>query len=722
MKAKKILIVSTLTLMLCACGKTNGTSSITTSSDSNSSITSSESTSSDITTSSNISSETESSSELSQVEDPSSVSVTQGQVGNLTSAMIEKIANSSITVNGTLTDYYVDGDTDTMYEDSYKMKVEMAEGAWAGSFWIEGKEDNITTDNYRKGEVVNDGKKQGSAFDRVYINKDNKATAEHETLYDGTPLFWADNHLWNHLGQLDINKFEKDVDCYTYNIDPASTTDYSQDQYLMTYLGISLTPLYQTSDGLIDTFNVYCNDTEITKIEMFTEATVLSTDSQGNPVDQSWICMTLTFSDIGTTAAPTPTPYEAGRNNDKLKAALTKMKGIKNYTFHAVDTTTSAPSSDGGDYELGANNSSIKARKHNKVQNFTNNTGTVGRLGKVTEDAILYADTGKYSYGMDDKLYHTSYSGLKQNSDNTYEEFGYSKAEKTLVGQRKYIGNMFDKMPSFDFAPEIFEYGGSNEDANGNVLYKFTLRDSTIAYQVAPEISSHTNAEDATSSVNSKFTIYVDNQGNFVKTSFPYSLVSGTYLGIVETTYSDINSTTLDADLFDGYIPRTVAQNWSDYGTMDFYETGSTNSKVTKKVTEVLDYMYGDEVANFITPKDITDVFGDGISGPWHDKNHKRDENNEYIEGEYYDEFSFNLESVNLDKNNRITDWRDLMDKMGTILGAKGYVRSAANCKDTLNSKFETFVNGSIMVVFENIGYKTIYVYCYVTGNWTLNR
>ena len=323
---------------------------------------------------------------------------------------------------------------------------------------------------------------------------------------------------------------------------------------------------------------------------------------------------------------------------------------------------------------------------------------------------------------MDDKLYHTSYSGLKQNSDNTYEEFGYSKAEKTLVGQRKYIGNMFDKMPSFDFAPEIFEYGGSNEDANGNVLYKFTLRDSTIAYQVAPEISSHTNAEDATSSVNSKFTIYVDNQGNFVKTSFPYSLVSGTYLGIVETTYSDINSTTLDADLFDGYIPRTVATNWSDYGTMDFYETGSTNSKVTKKVTEVLDYMYGDEVANFITPKDITDVFGDAISGPWHDKNHKRDENNEYIEGEYYDEFSFNLESVNLDKNNRITDWRDLMDKMGTILGAKGYVRSAANCKDTLNSKFETFVNGSIMVVFENIGYKTIYVYCYVTGNWTLNR
>ena len=36
-------------------------------------------------------------------------------------------------------------------------------------------------------------------------------------------------------------------------------------------------------------------------------------------------------------------------------------------------------------------------------------------LGYVTEDAILYEDTGKYSYAMDENLYYIEYSGLKQN-------------------------------------------------------------------------------------------------------------------------------------------------------------------------------------------------------------------------------------------------------------------------------------------------------------------
>ena len=186
------------------------------------------------------------------------------------------------------------------------------------------------------------------------------------------------------------------------------------------------------------------------------------------------------------------------------------MKGVKNYTFTAKDTTTGAPSVDGGDYSIESTTStpSVKAQNRNvrKVANYKNNTGTVGRVGYVTENAILYEDTGKYNYAMDENLYYIEYSGLKQKKENKY------------------------------------------------------------------------------------------------------------------------------------------------------------------------------------------------------------------------DEFSFNLQSHNLDKNNRITDWEDLMAKMNTVLSAKGYTRSPANCMNTLNTKYETFVNGNIMIVFDNIGYKTIYVSCYVTGNWTLNR
>lgn len=728
MKAKKLLVLSAVAILLVGCNTGNSSSQTssegTTSSDTTSSVAPS-------TNSSSSSESQQSSVSLPNIDSSGSNSVVQGQVGNLTSAMIEAISNPSITVNGKLTDWYVDGDTNTTDTTEYFSEVKMSDGAWSGSYWIqpaEGEKANVTTDAYKKGAVLNDGSVEGSALERVYINKNNVATSEPETLYDGTPVFWANNHLWNHLGELNVNKFNVDStnSYYEYSIDPASSTDFSADQYLMTYIGVSLSPLFSGNDGVVDTLNVYCDDNAITKIEMYTTPTVISTDENGNPVDQSWVQLEFTFEEIGTTTAGEPTPYEAGIHNDKLAAALTKMKGIKNYTFSAKDTTTGAPSVDGGDYSIESTGStpSVKAQNRGvrKVANYRNNTGTVGRVGYVTEDAILYEDTGKYSYAMDENLYYIEYSGLKQKANNKFDEFEYDSTAGALVGKREYNGNIFDKQPSFDFAPEVFEFDGGSMDKNGNFLYKFSLRDSTIAYQIAPEVSSHENADDASSSVASKFTIMVDDKGNFISTSYPYDLVSGTYLGIITTTYSNIGTTTLPADTFDGYVERQVATSWDSFADMDYYETGSTASRVTKSVTEVINAMYGEDASKFITPKDITDVFGDVISGPWHDKNQKYDANREAIEGEYYDEFSFNLQSRNLDKNNRITDWEDLMAKMNTVLSAKGYTRSPANCMNTLNTKYETFVNGNIMIVFDNIGYKTIYVSCYVTGNWTLNR
>lgn len=729
MNGKKLLTLSVLALLLvvgCKTGNSSSSEQGTSSSSSSEASSSSSSSSSEDSVSSNDS--------FNNLDSSEPTEVVQGQVGKLTSDMIAAIGNESITVEGTLTDYYSDGENGELYTTEYFSEVKMSNGAWSGTYWItpeEGEKVNKTTDAYRRGEVVNDGTNEGAALDKVYINKNNIATTEHEVLYDGTPVFWANNHLWNHLNQLNINKFSVDStnSYYEYSIDPESSTDYSADQYLMTYLAVSLSPLYSTTDGVIDTLYVYCDETKITKIEMYTQPTVISTDEDGNPVDQSWVFLSFTFSEIGTTTAGSISPYEAGIHNDKLANAINQMKGIKNYTFHATETTTSAPVGDSGDYVIeSVDQASARKARRNAVINHTDNKGTVGRKGYVTEDAILYEDTGKYDYAMDDNIYHISYSGLKQNENNTYDEFAcvidYNSDPVTshLEGKRQYIGNIFDKQPAFDIAPEIFEFDGGSMDKYGNFLYRFTLRDSTIAYQVAPQISSHSYADDATSSVASKFSILVDDKGNFVSTSFPYDLVSGTYLGVVKTTYSNIGTTTLPAGTFDGYVGRNVQKEWSQYGVMDYYETGSSFSRVEKPVTEVISSMYGESASKFITPEDITSVFGDCISGPWHDKNQKRDANGEYIEGEYYDEFSFNIQSHNLDKNSRITDWEELMAKIGERLKEKGYQRSPANCTNRLNTKFETFVNGDIMIVFENIGYKTIYVTCYVTGNWTLNR
>mgnify|MGYP000015307509 FL=1 len=713
MKSKKLWVLALSALMLTACGGTKDPSS-----------------------SSEVSSggtDSVDSSSFNNLDSSSSSSVIQGQVGTLTSAMIETIANASITVDGLLTDYYIDGTEGTTTETNYNMKVEMSEGAWRGSYWVDEK--NVTVDNYRKGDIVNDGTNEGSGLAKVYIDKDNQVAQKVETLYDGTPLFWANQHLWNHLGQLDVNKFEIDEEnqCYSYRIDPASTTDYSQDQYLMAYLGQSLTPLLSGDDGLIDTLYVYCNDTEITKMELMTEVTVLSTDEDGNPIDQSYSKVELTFSGIGTTVTPDPTPYSGGLYSEELSLALNKMKNLTNYTFRAVETTTSAPSGDSGDYEIestsGTSAASLRSRKHNKVTNGTASTGTIGRVGKVTEDAILYADTGKYSYGLDDKLYWTKYSGLKQNDDGTYDEFEYQATAGTLVGTKKLPGSIFDKMPSFDFSSDVFVFDGGSFDKEGNMLFNFALRDSAIAQDVAPLISAHGNAKSATSSVTSKVTLTVSittdpttgaKDATIVSTSFPYSLVAGTYLGYVTTEFSDVGTTVLDEDLFDGYIPRTVEQSWSEYTDVTYYPTSSNQVFEKKAASEILEGMYGDQAANFITPADIVSVFGDYIAGPWHETNDRTDSDGN-VTGSYQC-FSFNLQSTELDSNNRITNWTDLMDRLNTVLSAKGYTISPSNTMDSPNQKYCTFINGDIEIVFENIGYKTIYVECYVTGDWTLNR
>ena len=723
MKNKKLLVLAVLTMALSGCGhKDNKPSSNSSSSASSASESTSQASSG---SSQNSSSEGSSeSSSLINLDSSNSTPVVQGTCGTLTSAMIEEIANPSITVNGVLTDYYIDAELGQIVETGYNMKVEMSDGAWRGSYWQDPK--NVISENYRRGEIVSDGEFEGAGLNKVFINKNNEVDHSLEKTFDGYPLFWANQHYWNHLGQLNINKFEKDedMDAYSYRIDEASQTDYSQDQYLMAYLGQSLTSLLAPSDGLITDFYVYCNDEHITKIEMYTETAVLDTDEDGKPVKTSYSKVDLTFENIGTTVTPEPEPYKAGIKNDLLAKALTKMKVVKNFTFQAVDNTTSAPSTDAGDYEIeSANNSAVRQRKHNKVGNTLTSTGTVGRVGKVTEDAILFADTGKYSASLDDRLYHTEYSGLKQNDDNTYDVFGYSTSAGAMVGTAKMNGNIFDKMPAFDLAPEIFEFNGGGYDKNGVETLNFSLIDSSISQDVAMQISADTNAKNATSSMDRKVTLTIKVDGddvNLVATSFPYSVSSGVYLGYVTTQISDVGTTVLDADLFDGYQPRVVKESWSEYTDVNYYPTSSNQTWEKKTASEIIEIMYGDEASNFITPKDIVAVFGDVISGPWHETNDRKNDAGEVIKS--YPCFSFNLQSTELDNQNRITNWTELMDQMNAVLSAKGYTKSAPNSMDEINRKFCTFINGGIEIVFENIGYKTVYVSCYVTGDWLLNR
>lgn len=638
-----------------------------------------------------------------------------GNVDKLTSDMIKAISDESVTVSGTLTDVSTDLERQETTKTVYNMKTYMAKDAWMGTYWIDGQD--VQEVNYRKGTTdgyIDEDGNSGHALTQYYVDKNNEIIAEEIENTWGYKSLWEQQHLWNHLGQLDINKFEYDRDeaAYSYKIDTKSATDL----WLMTYLSYCLTPLL---DETLMEFYLTVNDTEITGIRARTAVAYYPDDAE-TPSSAFYSEIELTLSDIGTTVVKDPTKYEADENTPVLKAALDKIKAAGNYTYKVTDTTTSAPSVDDGEY--GAKRAVSTGINRKVAENGNYSTGTVGQVGWITKDAALYEDTFKYSYGLDDKLYRVTYSGLKQNADNTYEEFEYDSTVKHMVGKKKKTGNIADALPGFDFAPEIFEFKSSTT-SGGKTVYNFGLRDSAITWQVAPEVSNYKYATSASSSVARTMTLTVDSNGNLISSSFPYDLTSGTYQGYCNTSYSAIGTTDLATEfptLFNNYSPKVYQTSWAEY-EVDYHHNGSTLNTTKVPVSEILTEMYGEKASSFPTPDDFRSVFGDDINGPWHDMKNIGTAD----APEYHSVLSINTSSTDLDRNNRIKNFDELMEQMLTVLTPKGYQTMVSNT-DTSNQnrRFYTLLNdaANIMIVFENQGFKTIYINCYIGGDWKLSK
>ena len=172
-----------------------------------------------------------------------------GQVGELTSDMLADLGNQSITVIGTLTDVYTDFNQ-PIYSGSttYGMEVYMEDGKWSGTWYRAAvdlfDEPVVITDVYARSEqggYQDSYGNVGHAMERVLINKNNQVERRMVKDYMSVPAIWEAQHLYNHLDQLSIDKFEYDPinNVYEYRYD-ASNMD---DLYLMTYLSYSLTPL-----------------------------------------------------------------------------------------------------------------------------------------------------------------------------------------------------------------------------------------------------------------------------------------------------------------------------------------------------------------------------------------------------------------------------------------------------------------------------------------------
>lgn len=659
--------------------------------------------------------------------------VIEGQVGELTSDMIAELGNPSITVTGTLTDYYRDvKNAANSTQHTYSMKVEMSDGAWLGTWAQEGSVNTIT-DVYRRGEdgFTNQNGVSGHALNKVFIDRHNKVATQLVKDYMSIPSVWEESHYWNHLGNLDVNRFTYDpeTDLYGYKLNVNDTLDL----YLMTYLSYSLTPML--SDTLAELY-LKVEDGHIVGMTAQTEVLLYGEDTNEDPDAMSYTTFDITFSNIGTTTVADPAPYEAPEHAEMLTAALASMGDAKNYTYQVKDVTTSAPAGDEGDYSTAANAAILRAMS-TSYRNYTSSVGTVGSLGYVTPEAVVIAQTGKYNYSMDGKDYFTEYMGYKQMADDTYEEFAYDHKADAFVGKRKMKGNFFDIMPTFDFSANIFQFDGLTKDrSTGRTLYTFSLIESAITREVAMQVSNYRYARDAEASSRAVFEIVVDDIGNIISTSYPYSIVGGSYTGICTTTYSNVGTTVLEEGAFDNYVPRVLKTEWSQFTMTDFYHLHSTlcsnygcdnkdtgvydHSAHTATADAVLRSIFGDDAEKVPTPDDMLGLFGDNLNGPFYNwrkvgtDNDGNDINHGY--------FSMNVSSTEYDENGKITNYEELMEEIRVMLEAKGYKLSMGNTNTTdPRNRNVTFIKDGVQIVFNNIGTRFIYIYFYQTGDWTLS-
>lgn len=687
--------------------------------------------------------------------------VVDGQVGELTTAMFQELGNESITVNAVVTDIVKNKTTGaTTSSHSYESIVQMEEGRWFGRWRAVGAADEApwTEDLYVRGtEMVTVSGETDYPLQQVYIDKDNHVAFKNVTDYMSTPTLWRNQHLWNHLAQLGTDvegKFVYDAEAEVYAFQPVLLPEYYTDaeaevymdeQYLLTYFAYSLTAMM---DETFASLYVTVADGHIVKIEAQTEVLYDAEDIE-EATQLAYSTVVLTFSNIGTTTVADPVPYTIDDDlvtyYGYLENAIAAMRAADNYTMTVAEITTRAPSLDSDDYSYESTQGTLYAQDITG-RNEQSATGQVGQVYRVTEDAILVATTGEYTYYMDENdRYFTEYSGYKQVSEDYYDYFEYVYTNKSgetvnaLAGLHKYKGKVQDRMPQFDFALELFEFGGSAK-VSGVWQYTFTLRESAVARDIAMQISNHTDAKSAEIAANVNLSIVVDQNGKIVSTTFPYNISEGMYVGYCTTTYKNIGTTTMPEGIFDNYVPRVVPTTWADFSVMylDLIESCAAANKAAREANpdagydsvykrndsmeKALTLFYTEaEVAALPDPAMLIDIFGDNYNGPFADEFVKAidSDGNRVYQG--YVHLSFVSEQY--DENMHITNYAAIVEALDEAFAAAGWTKSLADCGNTANSKYLAYISadGSVEIVVENYSNtRFIDFYLYHAGDWSL--
>lgn len=668
-----------------------------------------------------------------------------GQAFELNSEMMNVIGNDSITAKGVVTDVFENiknGVVTKTTKTPYDFLVKMQDGAWYGS-WNKQAEDedeivNVISNGYRIGADYfwKDANKGGHQILEQFVNKNNMADTKIVKDYKSVPAMWENQHLWNHIPQLDVNKFEtvefNEADAYEvfrYNCkyqDAAGNDTMSEaDAYLMTYLSWCFTPMMTETIDFLDFVVKVDADGKYyvseVRMQSITEYSYESENSNTTPkvVAKAYTTAQFTLTGSGTTVVPNVEPYENDNPemNKFLEDALNGIKGQNNYIFEAVDSGTS--SYNPGDYGDASADEEVT-----QIKNYPSATGTVGVKGYVTADAILFEDTFKYSIYQDgDDPYRITYYGYKKVNDTTYDEFEYDATLGKMAGKSRNEGTIVDDIiPKWDFSPYVFEYAYTTaEPKKGLTYHTYALRNVALTRAVAMETTMLSEAKSVTENSRDYMSITVVYNRNTKKTSlysvdFPYDVTMAS--GSMKIFFKSVGKTAeeiLPAGTFkNGYQQKEAITSWSQFTMTDFYyahvpcggiteaKHGAThpygcnfvyeNGEIKKDekgntmyehkghiVTAdvAISQIFGDK--KVISPDLLFSLFNDNVHGPWyHDKVVGKGADNKDV---YRESITLTAKWKNIDENGQLPDeeYEKVITTITTKLATGGFTVSDSN-------------------------------------------
>jgi hypothetical protein len=460
----------------------------------------------------------------------------------------------------------------------------------------------------------------------------------------GQPLSWEEYGLYNNFKGLTVSDFEFDEETWRW-------TYCGNDNNLDSKMVTSANPYEFKADG----FSLIVEDGEIMGIyaKSLDDYSIIE---QYKAIQELFVA--INCGEENVEVRKVPKYYYDEEVHGNLKTAIDKIHSANNYTLTYKDIQGSSMAN-------GVTETGFKEYITGTDRYFVPFNVSYDKYGQEVHE---YKENETYGFKkITDQLY------------NAYYEVTNERGESLGFKASRAYEESFDKcLPSFAFAPEIFNSYYIDEEENTTTYYVDEIMNpvaSTFYYGVGSDINLYgIYASTGYISNTESFTPYcvVDNETKeLISTGFYYYL--GYIYGVVEITYSDYNNTTLPEDADIDFEVRNVPTSWSELTITKSDLSSSTAEDIEVNALEFLYEFFGVEPGTQEAEQFISDMpfFGEAIG----------------------DTYGFGLTSFHIDSQNRnnpaITFYYDVpldvdysiessLEKVYEYLLQEGFTRNSA--------------------------------------------